>query len=73
MWVWSTTVSDVRIRQEGFFWVVVINDDDEERERFPTMEAAVEWSFKRAMAERPITVALDRAKDDRLVLCSYAE
>ena len=62
---------DVRIRQEGSFWVVVVDGDHDERERFPTMEAAVEWSFKRAMAERPVTVALDRAKDDALLLCSY--
>jgi hypothetical protein len=64
-------MSDVRIRQEGSFWVVVVDGDYDDRERFPTMEAAVEWSFKRAMAERPVTVALDRAKDDELVLCSY--
>lgn len=63
-------MSDVRIRQEGSFWVVVINGEDEERERFPTMEAAVQWSFKRAMDERPVTVALDRARDDQLVLYS---
>lgn len=62
-------MTNVRIRPEGRFWVAVIDGCEDDRLRFPSMDAAVDWAFRETMRQRPLTISLEQAPKDELVLC----